>query len=371
MKAVLTGGGTGGHIYPALSIAESLIASGWEVLYIGSRDGLEGKIVPDAGIQYEDVTAHPLPRKITPAIFTSLLKTTAGLFQAISIIKDFDPDIVVGTGGFVAGPVVLAAHLNGRLTIIQEQNVYPGFTNRLLARFADKIALNFSDAGEHFPAKTRSRLRVTGNPIRKEILSTTREEGLNNLGLKPDKNTLLVFGGSQGSMSINRSMLDVYNYYKDSSSMQIIHITGKNNYDTILDKLHDNGIDPDKYDKYRIKPYLNNMEWAYAVADLIIYRAGATGIAEITARGIPAVLIPYPYSAGNHQEYNARNLEKHGAAVVIDDDKLEGRVLIEQIETLFNDKERLAGMGLESKKLGQPEAREKLISLIEEVASAR
>jgi len=367
MRAIVTGGGTGGHIYPALAVLRALQAKGWEILYLGSKGGLEGDIIPAEGIDYQEVNVAPLSRKISFQLINATLKTTVGLFQARKIIKGFQPNLVLGTGGFVAGPVVLAATMLKIPTIIHEQNVYPGFTNRVLARKVDAIALNFADAEKYFPRNIKAKYKVTGNPIRKVIINTDKFEGLRKLSLDAKKKTLLVFGGSQGSMSINKAMVDLYHYYKDNPTIQIIHITGKRNYQMVLAEIKKSGIDIEDYDNYQIMPYLSHMEYAYAVADLIVYRAGATGIAEITAKGLPAILVPYPHAAENHQEYNARNLEKHGAAEVILDKDLSGEILINQIESIFSDEEKLNTMSRNSRKLGNLEAVENILQLIEEI----
>ncbi|MFW6305988.1 MAG: undecaprenyldiphospho-muramoylpentapeptide beta-N-acetylglucosaminyltransferase [Bacillota bacterium] len=371
MKAIITGGGTGGHIYPALAVAKSLINKNWEVLYLGSKGGLEGEIVPAEGIDYNEVDVAPLPRKITFDLFSSIYKTTKGYFQARKYIKDFQPDIVLGTGGYVAGPVVLAASMFRIPTIIHEQNVYPGFTNRLLSRKVDLVALNFADAEKYFSKKVKARFETTGNPIREVILNTEKEKSIKELGLDSYKKTLLVFGGSQGSMSINNAMIDVYKYFAKNDDIQIIHITGKNNYIGIMEKMKDVGIELANNDNYKIMPYLKKMEYAYAVADLIVYRAGATGIAEITASGIPAILVPYPHAAGNHQEYNARTLEKHNAAVIILDEELNGQVLIENIEKLINDNKTLEKMSVNSKKIARPDAAKNIVKIIEKIVSSK
>ncbi len=367
MKAIVTGGGTGGHIYPALAVLRALQAKGWEILYLGSKAGLEGEIIPSEGIDYKEVNVAPLPRKISFKLLSSTLKTTAGFFQALRIIKSYLPDLVLGTGGFVAGPVVLAATFLKIPTIIHEQNVYPGFTNKLLARRVDAIALNFADAKQYFPGNIKAVYSVTGNPIREVIINTNKSKGLKKLSLEPNKKTLLVFGGSQGSMSINLAMVDLYHHYKDDSSIQIIHITGKKNYQMVLAEIRKSGIDIEHYDNYQIMSYLSHMEYAYAVADLIVYRAGATGIAEITAKGLPAILVPYPHAAENHQEYNARNLEKHGAAEVILDKELSGKILINQVESIFSDEEKIITMSRNSKKLGNPEAVKNIVRFIEDI----
>ncbi|HLV10363.1 MAG TPA: undecaprenyldiphospho-muramoylpentapeptide beta-N-acetylglucosaminyltransferase [Halanaerobiales bacterium] len=366
-KAIISGGGTGGHIYPALAVARQLIEKGWEILYVGSETGLEKKIVSDEGFNFREICVAPLPRGFSIRIFNTGFKTVLGLLQSIRIINEYQPELVLGTGGFVAGPVVLAASLRGVPTIIHEQNVYPGLTNKLLSYFVDKIALNFAEADKYFPVKAAKKMVTSGNPVREIILNTTKEEGLRKFGFNSRTRTLLVFGGSQGSKSINSAMLELYDYYQHSRDIQIIHLTGDKNFKFILKELEKKGIDLSQNRNYKIMPYLSEIQLAYAVADLVIYRAGATGIAEITARGIPAILIPYPYSAEGHQEYNARTLEMHGAAFMISDKKLNGKLLIKKVEELINDKEKLKKMAIKSKKLGKPDATQKLVELIEEI----
>ncbi|MFW5976368.1 MAG: undecaprenyldiphospho-muramoylpentapeptide beta-N-acetylglucosaminyltransferase [Bacillota bacterium] len=365
MKAIITGGGTGGHIYPAISVGNRLKEKGWELLYIGSENGLENKIVPENGINLETIEVAPLIRKISLQLFKTFYKSSRGYFQSRKIIKKFNPDIVFGTGGFVAGPVVLAGCMKKVPSLIHEQNVYPGLTNKLLSIFVEKIALNYEEAVKYFPLNIEEKSVVTGNPIRKNIIKTKKYTGIKKLGLVTYKKTLLVFGGSQGSKSINEAMYKVCKYYYNSNKLQIVYITGNKNYKKIKTKLKKKGIDLDK--NIKLKAYLNNMEWAYAAADLVVYRAGATGLSEITARGIPAILIPYPYAAGDHQTYNARNLEKEGAAEVISDDKLNGRILLKKIKKLLGDTSRLKEMRGNSKKLGIPDATEKIVNLIEEI----
>jgi UDP-N-acetylglucosamine--N-acetylmuramyl-(pentapeptide) pyrophosphoryl-undecaprenol N-acetylglucosamine transferase len=366
-KAIITGGGTGGHIYPALTVASALIARGWDILYLGSTQGLESRLIPEEGIDYISVEVSALPRKISPAILSSLYSNTRGFFQARRLIGKYRPDLVLGTGGFVTGPVVLAASLLKIPTVIHEQNVYPGLTNRLLSYRVNRIALNFAAADSYFSRKVRHKLRVTGNPVRDVILTTTLKEGLEKLGLKNGRKNLLVFGGSQGSRTINRAMEEILKRMSEFSSLQVIHITGQEHYNNFLKKAGELGIDLDKETNYLVIPYLTGMEFAYAVADLIVSRAGATGIAEITVRGIPAILIPYPYATGNHQKYNAVNLAECGAAVMIEDRNLTGELLLKTVADLIKDDQRLEKMKRNSRQLGQPDAEARLISLIEEL----
>ncbi len=362
MRALFTGGGTGGHIYPALAVAVKLKEKGWDILYIGSRNGLERKIIPKKGITFQTVDVAPLPRKLSAALVKTAIRAGKGFFQAGKIIRTYNPDIVLGTGGFVAGPVVLAASIRNFPTVIHEQNAYPGITNKILAYKVNKIALNFATAKNHFSKLVSNKIVVTGNPVREVILKTEYEEGIKKLGLNFGKKTILATGGSQGAQSINKAMITVCKYYRNNKDIQIIYITGEKKYREVIES-----IPLERIKNIKILPYLHNIEWAYAAADLVINRAGATGLAEITARGIPAILIPYPHATGNHQEYNARNLEKNGAAEVILDKELTGKILLAKIESLLNDEEKLLLMKENSKKLGKPEARDNLIQVMNSI----
>ena len=259
---------------------------------------------------------------------------------------------------------MLAAALSKVPTLIHEQNAYPGITNKLLSRFVDRIALSNIDAKKYFKSKEKTIL--TGNPIRPEILKKDRSEALRDLGLAEDKKVILVFGGSRGARSINQAVIGLYPKIK-RSNLQLLHITGKQDFDFVIEKANEMGIKDIERGNIMIKPYLYNMAAALAVANLVISRAGATGLAEITACGIPAILIPYPYAAENHQLHNAQSLEKKGAAKVILDDQLTTELLNEFINDLFTDQEELIEMADASKNLGQPEAIEKLINLIKDL----
>ncbi|GAB6100372.1 undecaprenyldiphospho-muramoylpentapeptide beta-N-acetylglucosaminyltransferase [Halanaerocella petrolearia] len=363
MKVLFTGGGTGGHIYPSLASARKLEeeVEDLELLFVGTEAGLEADIIPKEGYQLETIHVEGLPRKISPRLVKSILKTGVGLVEARMIISKFNPDIVVGTGGYVCGPTVLAAALSGIPTLIHEQNAYPGITNRLLAKVVDKIALSNLAAKKHF--STPDKTVLTGNPIRPEILTKGRNEAYQELGLVPDKDILLVFGGSRGAKSINQAMVDIYPQLQ-AGDLQVLHITGKRDFDKVSKQAKEQGIKNLESGNLIIKPYLYNMEAALAVADLIVSRAGATGLAEITACGIPAILIPYPHAAENHQEHNARSIEENGAAEVILDQELTGENLSNSITGLLSDEEKLAQMAQASKELGQPEAADKLVELI-------
>src|SRR6056297_2956532 len=226
MKALITGGGTGGHIYPALSVADKLKENNWEIEYIGNPDSLEKEILKNTEYSFKEVNVLPLPRGINYKLIKSLLISLKAVFQSYKIIKKINPDVVFGTGGYVTGPVILGAYLNGIPTIIHEQNIYPGITNKLLAFFVNKIAVNNIEAARYFTGKAKNKIIETGNPIRSEIINTSKEEGIKKLGLKDEYKTLFIMGGSQGSETINKALVDAIDDVMNIDKLQIILITG-------------------------------------------------------------------------------------------------------------------------------------------------
>ena len=307
-----------------------------------------------------------LERKISFRNLVTLGKTAGSLLRAEQIIHKFKPDVVIGTGGFVCGPVLLAASLSGIPTLVQEQNVIPGVTNTILSRFVKCVALGYEEAADRF--KRKDILVYTGNPVRKDILTGTRDHGRALLGLDPDKFTLLVAGGSRGARSINNAMIEVHRYFRDSRDIQILHVTGDHEYDRVVGQLE--GIDgKGRYGEgSHIILYLHHMPEALAAADLAVYRAGAVGLAELTVRGLPAILIPYPYAAEDHQRYNAQALVMCGAAKMILDKMLTGRELLEEIVHLKNDPEALKRMARASKSKGRPQAAHDIAELALSIA---
>ena len=356
MRIMLSGGGTGGHIYPAVTIAKTLcdIARPEAILFVGTRAGLEADLVPREGYPLEVIDVAGFERRLSWYNVRNLFRTAGSLFSARQIIGKFKPDLVIGTGGYVCGPVLLAASLMGIPTLIQEQNVIPGITNRILSRFVKAVAVGYQEAQTYFPAAAK--IIVTGNPIRPDIMSARREEGLALLGLKPDRTTLLIAGGSRGARSINHAMAEVHKRFSSNDAIQILHITGQSEYNSIVGNYQQQGIDVSNSGNIIIKPYLHEMPHALAAADLAVFRAGAIGLAELTARGIPSILIPYPYAAENHQEHNARALEQGGAAIVIRDSDLTGGTLADTIQQVITEKDRLIKMAAASRSLGRPEA---------------
>ena len=363
MVFVVTGGGTGGHIYPALAIARGLgDRFGAEVFYIGGTRGLESDIVPREGLPFRSIPLAGFKRGLSLSNIAVGWKALSGVRRAWGYLKEIKPDAVIGTGGYVCGPVVLAAALSGIPTLIHEQNAFPGLTNRVLARFSGCVAATFEESKKFFPAGAP--VRVTGLPVRKEILMAERDKSREKMGLPPGRLFIVSFGGSQGARSINKAMLSVLGHFFGDDRISFLHVAGPGNYAEFMDALKA-GIKMDRHGNITITPYLHDMPTALSAADLVVCRAGAATCAELTTVGLPAILIPYPHAAGNHQEHNALALEKKGAAVVIKDGELGGTLLIEEIERLAAGREELGSMALASSSLGRPRALDDILDCVQ------
>lgn len=370
MNIIVSGGGTGGHIYPALTIMRTIEEKypDTNFLYVGTNKGLEADIIPKENIPFATVDIQGFKRSLSPANFVRAGLAAIGVAKAMNVVRKFKPDAVIGTGGYVCGPVLMAASMLGIPTLIQEQNVVPGITNKILAKFVTKIAAGTPEAAKHFPA---GKVICTGNPIRKEVMTAVREEGAKAFGFDPAKKTVLISGGSRGARSINNAMIDVLAAAAQQTEVQYLHVTGKLDYEDIIGRLAKKGVNLAETPNIKVEPYLYNMPAAMAMADLVVYRAGATGLAELTARGIPAILIPYPYAAENHQEHNARALEAAGAAKVILNRDLKSENLQSTLQELLADDEKLVAMSAASKALGKPQAAEDIANMVIEMTQGR
>lgn len=365
-KFIFAGGGTGGHIYPAIAIASGLKRKypDSDILFIGTGKQLEKDIVEEAGFPLKIIHAKGFERKLSIDTLRSLHQLILGAADSIKILKEEKPDLVIGTGGYTAGPVVFFASLMGIPCAIHEQNVIPGVTNKILSQFAKKIFISFPESANYFP---KNKVILAGNPVRPEITKGTRREALEKFGLSPNMPTVLSFGGSQGAMSLNNAIYYVIKTLIKSKEFQLIHVTGKNNYSKIMQSLMDDKIDLGSASHIVIKPYINDMENAYAAADLIISRAGALTIAELSACGKPAILIPLPSAANRHQDFNAALMEKNGAAIVIYEKDLTGEKLYKSICNIIFDKECLLKMSASSKKLARSNALDTILQEIEKL----
>ncbi len=349
MRLLIAGGGTGGHLFPGLALAEEVKTRHPrnEVLFVGSPRGIEVRAVPKAGFPLELINVGPLKRQGFTATFKGLFGLPRSLWQSLRILRRFDPDVVFGVGGYASGPVVMAAFLLGIPRAIQEQNALPGFTNKTLGRFAQAIFIAFDEARPFFPP---ARTHLIGNPIRRAFLDNylhprTPEERFG----------LLVTGGSQGAHVLNLRVIEALELLAPElgSTLRVRHQTGTRDLDEIAAryaKLAPTGLQAEA------SAFIDDMALAYAGADLLVCRAGATTIAELTVCKKPAILVPFPFAADDHQTVNARTLVQSGAAVLLTETDLTAQRLADEIRALVSDRARLQKMSRKSGLLGRPEA---------------
>lgn len=362
MKVIFAGGGTGGHINPAISVADYLksIYPDMEALFIGTKKGLETKLVPAAGYDIEYIDICGFDRK-NP--FNNI-KVMKKLFDAnrdcVRIIKEFGADAVVCTGGYVSGPVCIAAKKCGVPAIIHEQNVYPGLTVKGSGKYVDYIAVSFEETIKHL--KMQNKCVVTGNPVRESILKAKREECRSKLGLDDDDKFVLVFGGSLGAYKINEAMIGVIKKLEDES-IKILFGTGERNYKVVMNELKN------LPQNVTVTPYINNMHEVMAACDVAVTRSGAITVSELACLNKPAILIPSPNVVRNHQEQNAAEFENGGAAVMIREAELTSDKLLNTITDLCNDSEKLDSMSRNMEAFAKRDALEKIGELVKKMVN--
>jgi UDP-N-acetylglucosamine--N-acetylmuramyl-(pentapeptide) pyrophosphoryl-undecaprenol N-acetylglucosamine transferase len=354
MKILIAGGGTGGHVYPGIAVAEEIVRQrrDAEVLFVGGSRGLEAQAVPAAGFTLRRIATAGFPRREWWRWPGAVLVNMVGFVQALWIVLTVRPGAVLGTGGYVSGPVSLAAKLLGRPLLLQEQNSIPGLTNRWLARIADEVHLSFLEARSYFVRKDH--LKVTGNPVRAHLQDTDRESALREFALVAGRPVVFVFGGSRGARRINEAAVDMMRRLKGRMDVQFILQTGREDFDRVQAQVEAEEL------PVAVLPFVSNIHQAYAVADLIVCRAGAMTLAEIAVCGRPAILVPYPFAAHNHQEVNASNLVDRGAAVMIRDEELTGERLAKEVAHLLADRQGLSRMSANARLFARPDAAARL-----------
>ncbi|WP_438433413.1 undecaprenyldiphospho-muramoylpentapeptide beta-N-acetylglucosaminyltransferase [Gorillibacterium sp. sgz500922] len=356
MRVVLSGGGTGGHVYPALSVLEEVSREEPDsrFLYIGTASGLERGIVAKAhpDLRFEAVDISGFKRKVSLDNVRTVMRFLKAVSRSGGLLKDFRPDIVVGTGGYVCGPVVYAAAKQGIPTLIHEQNAVPGLTNKFLSRYADTVAVSFRGSEAHFPAARHA--VYTGNPRATTVAYADSGSGLRSLNLKKGDKLVLVVGGSRGAKAINQAMIGLAPRLSRLPGVHVLFVTGEPYYEETLAAVRE-AVGP-LPEKLKIKPYLHNMPEVLAATSLIVNRAGASFLAEITALGIPSILIPSPNVTNNHQEANARRLEKEEAAVLLPEKELSGERLFREIEEIMGNPARRRRMAENSRRMGESES---------------
>ena len=354
MKVVVSAGGTGGHIYPALAIISKITEKdkNSEILYIGTTDRMEATIVPKSGINYVGIEMKGLNRK---NIFKNI-KVLSIYLKAKKKIKktllEFKPDIVLGIGGYITLPVIEVAHSLGIKTFIHEQNSIPGLSNKILSKKVDRIGVSLEDSLQYFD---KSKTSFTGNPRSEEVINA-KPVLKSKYGLKANKKLVLVVMGSLGSMTMNKKLREAVHYF-DGKDYEVLFVTGKNYYDEYkqMDNIPSN---------VKIVPYLDDMLSVMKRTDLMVTRTGASTIAEITALGIPSILVPSPYVTHNHQYKNALVLEKNNAAVIIEEDKFNGEILTKTIDEILKDPKKYDIMKKNSMALGVSDSASKIYEII-------
>ena len=369
MKVVIAAAGTGGHINPGIAIANKIMEKepNSEFIFIGTDRGLENDLVPRAGYKLKTIDAHGIERRLSIQNFKNLYATYKSIGEAKKILEQFKPDVVIGTGGYICAPVVISAKKLNIPVVLHESNAFPGIAVKLFKKKADKILVGFDDAKNRL--KNANIVVVTGNPIKikKLDLSEEQKNKINNeLGIKINKPIVLVFGGSQGDKSINRSVIEII-VNKKNKNYQIVWAAGPGQYDEIKSKLEEVNVDINNIENVKIVPYIYNMEEVMNMCDLVVCRSGAMTITEVSVVGKPAIFIPFPFATENHQEYNARVLEKVGAAKIILDKDLNSEVLENTIEEIVRDKNKLRQMGENASKVAIKNVEDRIYEEIKKV----
>ena len=348
-RVIIAGGGTGGHLFPGIAIAREFLARCPQnrVLFVSTANEFERSVLADAGFELKKITVKGIKGKGLVSKGQSLALIPVGIVQSLSILAAFKPDLVVGVGSYAAGPVALAARLLGIHVVLHEQNILPGITNRTLARFARRIYVSFEQTAGRFDA---NKVRFTGNPVRREILNLMGEKENAETRTSGRPLTLLVAGGSQGAHSINTTMLAALPLLKDRKQLTIIHQTGTVDEAMVKEAYRSEGLNA------TVQAFFDNMDRQYRQADLVICRAGATTVAELTVAGKAVIFVPFPFAADNHQSLNARALASAGAAEVVEQKDLTADGLAERINYYAANRRQLEEMGLRARAFGKPEA---------------
>jgi len=347
LRVIISGGGTGGHIFPAIAIAKAIQAKQPDATFqfVGAKGKMEMEKVPAAGFPIEALWISGLKRSLTVDNLSFPLKLVSSMIRARKLVRQFKPHVAVGTGGFASGPTVRAAMAAGVPAVIQEQNSYPGITNRLLAKKAARICVAYDGMDAFFP---KSKLLLTGNPVRQEVVTIAgkREEARTFFGLQQDKPTLLIVGGSLGARSVNQAVMDGLQDLANAG-IQVVWQTGKHSYQQAVEAVQSSGVEG-----IIVKEFITKMDLAYAAADLVISRAGAIAVSELCLVKKPCILVPFPFAAEDHQTKNAQAVVNKGAAILVKDEEAGTKLVQLAIDTLQNETKRqqletnMAGLGI-------------------------
>ncbi len=358
MRIIIAGGGTGGHVIPALAIAQQLKKQfGAEILFIGTARGIETRLVPQAGFPLELIQVGALKNVSLMTRVKTMFDLPRAIAASSRMLSEFDPEVVIGVGGYASGPAMVAAIRRRLPTLAFEPNVVPGFANRMIARWVSAAAVHFEETRQYFP-----HCQVTGVPVRPAFFSIPPKAVSSTAVGAP---TLLVFGGSQGARAINQAMTtpeSLAGLRAKVPGIHIIHQTGQRDYDQVLAAYRQSGMSTE------VHKFIDDMPGAFGRADLLVCRSGASTVGEITAAGKPAIFVPFPAAADDHQNVNARALERAGAAVVVEESNLGSAYLVDTIAALIGDAARLQSMSAAAKTLAHPKAVEEIAEMVRELA---
>lgn len=369
MRVVVSGGGTGGHIYPALMIAEQVCSQypDGAALFIGTEKGLESKLVPKAGIPFQTIEISGFRRSLSLENVRTLIRFWRAINRAKAMLREYQPDVVIGTGGYVCAPVVYAAARLGIPTLIHEQNAIPGLSNAFLSRYADCVAISFKESEKHF--RRAKSVVYTGNPRATAVVKADPRVSFQQLQLVSGIPIVLIFGGSRGALAVNRAVLDMLQHMAGYPHAQFVYVTGEIYYERVLQQIADQGRRLPSH--VHIFPYIYEMPSLLAATGVMIGRAGASSLAELTALGIPSILIPSPNVTNNHQEKNALALVQCGAAEMIRESELSGDVLFARLLSILQSPQRMKSMSQQAKAMGEANALQHVMRVIEGLAYKR
>jgi len=367
MKMIVTGGGTGGHIYPAISIAEAYKKKNknTKLLYVGRKQGLEAELVPNLGYDFKPISIEYRKRGLLGAI-NHVKSLISSVLEARTIIREYNPDLIVGTGGYVSGPVMFVGALMGVKTAVHEANAFPGRANKMLSRYVDRVMISFAESEKSF--KNKEKVVLTGNPVRQDFYGLDRAVCKKNVGVAEDQFLIISAGGSGGAKKINDVMIEIMSKVSGNKDYHLIHVTGKTYYEKFMKQLQDMRVTFDE--NVQVIPYVYNMPEHMGAADLMITRTGASTLAEIGITGTPAILIPSPNVKDNHQEYNARSMEKMGAGIVMLESELNTNHVMGTIDDFRSNPEKLNAIRENCEKLPGKDALDIIVETLEDVVKS-
>jgi UDP-N-acetylglucosamine--N-acetylmuramyl-(pentapeptide) pyrophosphoryl-undecaprenol N-acetylglucosamine transferase len=362
LRVLIAGGGTGGHLFPGIALAEQVVAAGGEVRFVGTERGIEARTVPELGFGLDRIEVSGIKGRGLKGLISGLLRLPRAWLQSRRIIKNFRPDVVVGVGGYASGPIVATAWLMGRPTAILEQNSIPGVTNRILGKLVRRVFATFPDERGHFSAR---KLVVAGNPIRAALIERLEQarEQADNASQHPPR--LFVFGGSQGARALNRAMTGAAAALAEAlPGLEIWHQTGQTELEPTREGYAAAGLSEPQI---RVVPFIKDMTEPYAWCDLVLCRAGATSLAELAAVGCPALLVPFPHATDDHQTHNAKSLVEAGAAVMVPESELDSDRLVREVAGLLGDRSRLSSMRESMLMSAKPKAAAAIYAALQEL----